>query len=181
MSEQGSEYAVINPAWRKNVKGRSPSLTRITDPHAAEDGVAHETPPPLPNRPSTLGAAREDDAAGFVGLDSDLVQRTREELDVSSRFVQSVRYVDVELSGKSRAEGSRGNRSKVGAGFVTYDTIDFPKSQPEGESGVRESALPTRVRSEWVKFYQCSEWRGLNLTLAELGFIRLNLTSSAGS
>ena len=52
---------------------------------------------------------------------------------MSSRFVPTVRYVDVDLSGKSHAEGSHGNRSRMGADVVTYTQLTLSKSKLEGE------------------------------------------------
>ena len=154
VSEQGQVYAVVNPAWKKNIKGRSPSLTRLTDPLMSDDKVTDETPPPLPNRPSSSAAAatKEGSATEHLDLDSDLVEQKRAELEVGSRFAQSVRYVDVELSGRSREEGSRGSGHRK-VHDVTYDTVALPKSQPEGDAGeeqVRQGG--GRKRNErWLK------------------------------
>ena len=154
VSEQGQVYAVVNPAWKKNIKGRSPSLTRLTDPLVSDDKVTDETPPPLPDRPSSSAAAatKEGSATEHLDLDSDLVEQKRAELEVGSRFAQSVRYVDVELSGRSLEVGSRGSGHRK-VHDVTYDTIDIPKSQPEGDAGEEQARQDGgRKRNErWLK------------------------------
>ena len=139
MSEQGNEYAVINPAWKKNVKGRSPSLSRINDP----DAVSKENPPPLPDRPPSLTSPSQTSDTSRVDLDSSLVQQKRAELEISSRFAQSVRYVDVELGGKVQQQEITQSRPRSrGNVDVTYDTINFPNSQPEGEFAFFYICLP---------------------------------------
>ena len=135
ITEQGQEYAVVNPAWKKNVKGRSPSLTRITD--SASETTEGTPPPPLPDRPpstATERSASQSSDTSNLNLDSELVQQKRDELEVSSRFTESVRYVDVELESKTQLEGPQGRPRSRENDNVTYDTINFPHSQPEGES-----------------------------------------------
>ena len=125
VSEQGHEYAVVNPAWKKNAMGRPPSLTRISGSLTSLEKYGNETPPPLPDRPAHLEhsvSRQSDKEEEFVGLDSDLVKQKREELDIENRFNQSVKYTEVKTP-------SPDCQSKREAGVVAYDTIDFTKQQ----------------------------------------------------
>lgn len=127
MSEQGNEYAVINPAWKKNVKGRSPSLTRIDDNDVSVETDAAEAPP------NSAGAGVVESSMchsgrGTIDLDSDLVKQKRDELEVSSRFTQSVKYAEVQIGSGVKPPTVLENNSDPG-----YDSIDNSKLLVKGE------------------------------------------------
>ena len=132
VSDDGKEYAIINPAWKKNVKGRPPSLGGDNNENA---GGKYETPPPLPNHPADLSATAEQpaqkDTRGYVDLDSDIIQKKRAELNISSRFSESVKYSEVKIAPRASSKSLR-NRSKVGGDG--YEQIDFAEPQRDSKS-----------------------------------------------
>ena len=137
VSEQGNEYAVVNPAWKKNVKGRAPSLTRVNDEVTSIEWEGNETPPPLPNRPAELLRSRHNtNTGGHINLDSDLVKQKRAGLNISDRFSQSVKYSDVVIGdGGSQVPpespgASQGHTSRDGG---AYDVIGGQEPLIDGE------------------------------------------------
>ena len=148
VSQQGSEYAIVNPAWKKNMKGRAPSLSGESDKSSTLGSDAGETPPPLPARPvdfnksmerSTHGGERSprSDARGYVDLDSSFVEKKRTELDVSSRFDKSVQYAVVQLESPTGPNSKLNNppRGKRGprTGGDGYEQVDLEEQHPTGE------------------------------------------------
>ena len=127
ISELGNEYAIVNPAWKKNIKGRSPSLTRIDDSPTSLERYENETPPPLPDRPAHLehSSSRQTGTGTFVDVDSDHMKHKREQPDIG----QSVQYTEV--SPQISPDGSQTQtRREMG---VAYDTIDFAKQKGDGK------------------------------------------------
>lgn len=124
LSEQGNEYAIINPAWKKNVKGRSPSLTRVNDDDVVPvDKDGSKAPPLLSDGPATV---LDQSGHGSMDLDSDLVNQKRAELEISSRFTQSVKYAEVQI-------GSQKPPVLVNSSDGTYDKIIDSKLEVKGE------------------------------------------------
>ena len=134
VSEQGNEYAVVNPAWKKNVKGRPPSLSGEND---GSGRSRSETPPPLPNRPARLPNAQghpgQNDTQEFVDMDSDLVTKKKVKLDTSNRFNKSVKYTEVQIASQPPPASSKTSQNRGRVGAVAYDVIDFQGSQVDGE------------------------------------------------
>ena len=135
VTEHGSEYARVNPAWKKNVKGRAPSLSGENDGLASLGRSKSETPPPLPNRPAelsnTLERPGQNDARGYVDLDSDFNQKKRAELNISNRFCESVEYAEVHVN--TRTEPSDRNAAMT-KGLQTHRKM--------GSGGYEEIVLP---------------------------------------
>ena len=126
LSEQGNEYAVVNPAWKKNVKGRPPSLTRVDDEDVSVERGTVETPPTVPDRPAEVSSPAEHTERGCIDLDSALVNQKRDELEISSRFTRSVKYTEVQISSQKPPAGLMNSDP-------TYDSIDDSKLKVKGE------------------------------------------------
>lgn len=96
VTEQGNMYAVINPAWKKNVRGRPPSLSGETDSITSLEREKSETPPPLPYRPPSLDDPQEQGMSQqYVDLDTDLLKKTTR--NSSTQFSNAVCYAELQI------------------------------------------------------------------------------------
>ena len=145
VSQGGDEYAVINPAWKRNVERRSPSLT-----DEGENDDPSEISPPLPERlldmRSPTGSSMSPDGSvsgvspGYASVDTGFVHSKQTEMNVKSNpggyasvdagFVHSKQ---TEMNVKSNP----GGYASVDAGFVHSKQTEMNvKSNPGGYASV---------------------------------------------
>ena len=133
VSRGGDEYAVINPAWKTNVKGRSPSLTD----EGENNNPSSEIPPPLPERlfdmRSPSGANMSPDGSlsggspGYAAIDDGIVQSKKNEMNVKSNTGGYASIDDSIIQSKQTEMNVKSNRG----GYASIDDSIVQSKQTE--------------------------------------------------
>lgn len=104
VTEQGDVYAVINPAWKKNVRGRPPSLSGETVSITSLEREKSETPPPLPYRPPNLDESQEQVMSqAYVDLDTDFLKKSTNR-NSSTQFSNAVCYAELQIPSQPHSD-----------------------------------------------------------------------------